>query len=302
MATRIAWWLNLDAPLELEQLGRYAEPARVRERAHALKARMQTLLHPDDVVLDGSRGASDHAGFIALAFCPTPSALSALARLGFAVPPAPHVDLLRTLSRRAFAARLGQTLPGAAYVESLAALEAHVVRPCLTDEWLLKRDFSFAARERRRVRGAKLDTSTLGFARRSFGRGQGLQVEPYVQRTADFAQHGYVSRQGVLLLGDPMLQHCDERGVWQASGPLPEGALTEPERAALAHSACEAGLSLQRAGYNGPFGVDAFRYVGERGEPAFQPRSEVNVRFSMGYPRELLERALALREPSTREV
>jgi hypothetical protein len=302
MATRIAWWLNLDAPLELEQLGRYAQRPGMRERARSLVERMHTLLSAHDVVLDGSRSASELPGFIALAFCPTPSALSALAALGFATPPATPAPLLRALTRRAFAARLGQTLPGAAYVESMSALEAQVARPSFTGQWLLKRDFSFAARERRRVREGRLDSSTAGFARRSFARGQGLQVEPYVERSADFALHGYVTAQGTLLLGDPMQQHCDERGVWQASGALSAGALGEREHEALVRCAAEAGRALQQAGYVGAFGVDAFHYKGEQGEPAFQPRSEVNVRFSMGYPRDLLERALALGEQGQAEV
>jgi hypothetical protein len=273
----------------------------VSERARALVARMRTLLAPEDVILDGSLGADDLPGFIGLAFCCTPSAREALMALGFA-PTVLPVELLRALTRRAFAARLGQTLPGAGYVDTLSELEAHIQKPCFTGEWLLKRDFSFAARERRRVRGNTLDTSTLGFARRSFALGQGLQVEPYVQRTVDFAQHGYVTARGALVLGEPLLQHCDARGVWQASEPLPSALLQPAEREALRHASWEAGEALRKEGYVGPFGVDAFRYWDEHGLLAFQPRSEVNVRFSMGYPRPLLERALAVEEPDPRKV
>jgi hypothetical protein len=293
MATRIAWWLNLDAAFELEQAGRYTPSPRVSERARELVPRMGTLVLPEDVVLDGSLGKQDLPHFQGLAFCNTPAALAALASLGFEPPPAPHVDVLRALTRRAFCARLGQTLPRAAYVTSLAELKAHIDTPCFTNEWLLKRDFSFAARERRRIRGRNLDASTLGFAKRSFALGQGLQVEPWLRRAADFAQHGYVCPGGAVLLSDPLLQHCDLRGAWQASEPLPSGLLEDSERAALRHATWQAGEALAEAGYIGPFGVDAFRYWGENGQHAFQPRSEINVRFSMGYPRALLERALS---------
>lgn len=294
MAARIAWWLNLDAPLELERLGRYNAGPRIQARALALRARMQTLLSPADVVLDGTLRAEELPGFQAIPFCPTPSAIDALSRLGFPAPPAPPAATLRELSRRAFAARLGQTLPGATYVTTLRELQEHVAEPSFSSEWLLKRDFSFAARERRRVRGGGLDLSTLGFAKRSFARAEGLQVEPHVQRSADFALHGYLTEQGTLLIGEPMLQHCDVRGVWQSSELLPTGALTEAEREALTESARVAGAALRAAGYHGPFGVDAFRYRDALGAQAFQPRSEVNVRFTMGYPRALLEHALAL--------
>jgi hypothetical protein len=302
MATRIAWWLNFDAAFELEEAERYTEDPRVIERAHTLISRMHSLVQPHDVVLDGQLRAQDLPGFVGLAFCSTPSALRALELRGFARPPALSLGQLRALTRRAFAARLGQTLPGAAYVESLAELEGCIARPCLGGEWLLKRDFSFAGRERRRVRGGALDVSTLGFAKRSFARAQGLQVEPYVQREADFAQHGYVAATQAVLLGDPLLQHCDERGVWQSTESLPSAALADEERAELLRATREAGEALRSAGYIGPFGVDAFRYQGERGLPAFQPRSEVNVRFSMGYPRALLERALAADRPDADKV
>jgi hypothetical protein len=141
-------------------------------------------------------------------------------------------------------------------------------------------------------RVATLDASSLGFARRSFALGQGLQVEPWCQRTHDFALHGYVFRSGKLLLGQPLAQHTDEQGSWLLSSALPEGALTDPERAALQHATREAGRALAAAGYFGPYGCDAFRYLDVDGEPAFQPRSEINARFSMGYPRGLLEAAL----------
>jgi hypothetical protein len=296
MATRIAWWLNLDANLELEQPARYRRRPELQGRMRTLATRMTTLLRPDDVVLDGTRDAPALGATLALAFCPTPSAAQALAALGFEPPASPPLAALRAVTARGFAAGLGQTLPGARYVRDLSELERAVREPSLSGEWLLKRDFSFAGRERRRVRGGQLDASTAGFARHSFARGQGLQLEPYLQREADFAQHGYLLPNGALLSAPALLQRCDARGVWQASTPLPEGALSESEAAALLGSLRTAGHALREAGYFGPFGVDAFRYrQGER--LAFQPRSEINPRFTMGYPRALLEQALAQPSP-----
>jgi hypothetical protein len=292
MATRIAWWLNLDANLELEEPARYRRRPELEARMRALAGRLTTLLHPDDVLLDGARDARALGAQRALAFCPTPSAARALSELGLPPPASPPLAVLRAVTRRSFAAALGQTLPGARYVRDMDELEAGVSEPSISGEWLLKRDFSFAGRERRRARGGELDASTAGFARRSFARGQGLQLEPCVQRDADFAQHGYILPNGELLAGPALLQRCDERGVWQASTPLPAGALSESEAAALLASLRRAGAALHESGYFGPFGVDAFRY--RHGDQlAFQPRSEINPRFTMGYPRALLERALA---------
>jgi hypothetical protein len=293
MATRIAWWLNLDANLELEAPRRYVRRPQLEARTRALRERMGMLLRPEDVVLEPPTRAAALPGVdLAMAFCPTPSAIQALAACGFAPPPAPPVTLLREVTRRGFAPeRLGQTLPGARYVRDMSQLEAALRAPCASGEWLLKRDFSFAGRERRRVRGGQLDASTAGFARRSFARAQGLQVEPYVERAGDFAQHGYLLASGELLLAPALLQHCDARGVWCGSTALPPAALSASELAALADSVRAAGAALHAAGYFGPFGVDAFRYQSAQGL-AFQPRSEINPRFTMGFPRELLEHAL----------
>jgi hypothetical protein len=293
MATRIAWWLNLDANLELEEPERYARRAGLDARVRALAARLSTLLSPDDVVLDGTRDARALGVNTALAFCPTPSAVRALARLGFASAPHPSLAVLRSVTRRSFAAGLGQCLPGARYIDNLGELEAALQTPSCSGEWLLKRDFSFAGRERRRVRGGRLDPPTLGFVKRSFARGQGLSLEPCLERDADFAQHGFLLASGELLLGPAMLQHCDARGVWQASTSLPAGALSAAEAAALCDSVRGAGAALREAGYFGPYGVDAFRYR-HAGRLAFQPRCEINPRFTMGYPRALLDQVLGL--------
>jgi len=76
--------------------------------------------------------------------------------------------------------------------------------------------FSFAGREQRRVRGSGkghvIDASTRGFCARSFERGEGLQVEPWVERLADFSCHGYVTRAGTVLAGETREQQCDAMG------------------------------------------------------------------------------------------
>ena len=290
MAARIAWLLNLGAERELEEPRRHVVPGSSAEVSR-FRAHMQLLLRPDDRVIDVD---PDLAGCSeTLAFCPTPSALARIRALGRVPPPAPAVEVLARVNARSFCAALGQTLPDAAYVRDMPALLRVIARD-VPDGFLLKRDFSFAGRERRRVLHGVLDRSTEGFAQRSFARGQGLQVEPWLARTHDFAQHGYVCESGAVLVGAPMLQQCDARGVWQRSETLPDGALAAHERAQLADSLMRAGNALAAAGYFGPYGIDAFRYVGRDGAARFQPLCEVNARFSMGYPRALLERALGV--------
>jgi hypothetical protein len=303
MATRVAWLLNLGAEAELEDPRRDAWSPALASQIADFRARMTALLAPDDRVIDVDDDV--RACDLALAFCPTPRALGRIAAAGLVPPAAPPLAVLARVNGRGFCAALGQTLPGATHVRSLPDLLAAIAGDA-PDGWLLKRDLSFAGRERRRVQDGTLDASTEGFARRSFARGQGLQVEPWLERTADFAQHGYVLPSGRVLLGAPLAQHCDARGVWQSSGPLADDALSAHERDLLARSVADAGRALVAAGYFGPYGIDAFRYRARDGSLRFQPRSELNARFSMGYPRALLEHALGvagaaalITEPST---
>ena len=211
--------MNLDADVELSA-PRHYRPAQERElRIEKLLSRMGTLLRADDLVL-GPDAPSLPAGARVLTFCPTPHALGRLAALGLSPSlPAPSLDVLREANGRAFCARLGQTLPGAAYVYTMEMLDEIIQRAGPEQELLLKRPFGFAGRERRRVIGGVLDASTAGFAARSFRAGEGLQVEPWLRRGRDFARHGYLAEDGRLLRGPLMVQHCDAMGRWQGSAP-----------------------------------------------------------------------------------
>ncbi|HEY6881993.1 MAG TPA: hypothetical protein VI299_28385, partial [Polyangiales bacterium] len=271
----IAFLLNLDAELELTD-ARHRTPAAIQARIAALRSRIAFLTSEDRVI-----GDDDIAGCTrAVAYCPTPRALARIREAGLPVPAAPPYEVLRSVNARAFCAALGQTLPGARYVCDMDALRATLDGGA----WLLKRDFGFAGRERRQVQGGVLDAASEGFARRSFARGEGLQVEPWLAIELEVCQHGYITPGGQCLLAAPRLQHCDARGSWLTSVELPAETLHADEVTALAASTELACTKLREAGYFGPFVLDAFRYRDAAGTH-FQPRSELNARLSMGYPR-----------------
>jgi hypothetical protein len=58
--------------------------------------------------------------------------------------------------------------------------------------------------------------------------------------------------------------------------------MTGAEHEALLEAAHGAAAALAAAGYFGPFGVDAYRYAAA-GVMAYNPRSEINARYSMGW-------------------
>ena len=293
---RIAWLLNLDADRELQDPLRY-RPTRRSASAGAWHERTADLVAREDIVL----GDDVHAALAAenlrpedcavQVFCPTPRALARVTALGFAAPPAPTLEILRQANDRAFCASVGQALPGAAFVSDMPALERHLQQPSPTGTYVIKRAFSFAGREQRRVQHGVLDASTRGFCARSFANREGLQVEPWVQRLADFCRHAYLSRAGALSIGATREQRIDPLGRFLGVS-TGAAALTAGEDEKLAAELTLTAAALRALGYFGPFGIDAFRYRGVQGEVLWNPRCEINARFTMGYPRALLLQSL----------
>jgi hypothetical protein len=290
-----AWVLNFDADDELARPAGYTPSRAVAARAPALVERVAPLVCPGDVVIEPRPGgAFDPASraptaLIGRAWCPTPRALAVLRRAGVAPAPAPPLDVLRRANHRRFCAELGQPLPGARYVAALDELEAVIAGPSPAGHWLLKRPFGFAGRGRLRVAEGALEASArrwvlASLAPRALNVGDvGLQVEPWVERRGDFSLHGHVSRNGAIRLGEPCVQRCDARGAYLDAARAAAGDLDERERRDLEAAAAEAGRALADAGYFGPFGVDAFRWADERGRLLFNPRGEINARYTMAW-------------------
>lgn len=277
----IAWVLNLDADLELAARGRYA-PSRSVLRAMAPHvARLATsLLDPSDLLVDAATPPGSARGLPGRAFCPTPRALAQLEWAGADPEPHPSLEILRGANSRAFAASLGQTLPGAAFATSLEeALAVLRTAPAGGRGWRIKRAFGMAGRGQRVVRGA-VGEADLAFLSASL-RDAGVQIEPDVAIETEYAMHGRITPEGGRQVGRLVRQRCDPRGAWLATERI-EGA-APPEAETLCEEAERVGAALWQAGYFGPYGLDAFTYRLGSGELRLQPRSEVNARYSMGW-------------------
>ncbi len=291
MAARLAWVLNLDADLELGAGARYQPTMGVRLAAKAHGARLAaSLLGPDDVLVDETCREPIARGLPGRAFCPTPRALAILVRAGAEPEPHPSVDVLRRVNSRAFASSLGATMPGAAFVTEIDAARSMLAAPPpLGEAWRIKHAFRMAGRHQRVVVPSAIDARDLAFLRAGLARG-GLQIEPNVAIDDEYALHGLIAEDGSSHLGRLVRQRCDARGAWLATEPIPlphegPGDLSGPAGIArrLAEESRAVAGALFRAGYFGPFGVDAYTYRGRSGELCFQPRSEINARYSMGF-------------------
>jgi hypothetical protein len=283
MAVQRIWILNFDADDELAHPVGYTPAASVLTRFASLSTRLSGLVPPDDDVIPVSSNERrpTKARREGRAFCPTPRALRELDRAGAILPEAPPLDVLRRVNHRAFCADIGQFLPGARYVRSRDELLETLA--AATGPWVMKRAFGFAGRGRQRLRSNHLDASVEPFVRVALESGEGLEVEPWVRRVIDVGLHGFISRAGTVTMGDPTRQDTDDTGAWVRSAPLVGGVLTPAEEDAFSEAGESAGDALARAGYFGPFGIDGFRWKDEHGTIRFNPRSEINARYSMGW-------------------
>lgn len=282
-ARRFAWILNLDADLELAARHAYTPKQSVREAMRPWASLLAaSLLEPDDVLVDESTPPLSAPELVGRAFCPTPRAVATLVRAGIEPEPHPSVDVLRLVNSRAFAASLGPTLPGAAFVTELdAALALLAGAPPVGEGWRVKRNFGMTGRGQRVVLGAT--EADLAFVRAGLDEG-GVQVEPNVAIDAEYAIHGLLTETGAFELGAPVRQRCDARGAWLSTEPLLSPSPNERAVIArLAEEASRVAAALGSAGYFGPFGVDAYAYRGARGTLELQLRSEINARYSMGF-------------------
>lgn len=284
----VAWVFNLDAEDELARGGPHTPTQVMRARVEALLPTLRALMEPDDEVLWPPTPAPIRAR-LGRAWCPTPWACEQLRRAGVTVPAAPSASVLRRVNHRLFAHALGQALPGARFVMTEAELREALAdtrmieRVSSEQNWLMKRPLGYAGRGRRKIRAGLWSDADRTWISAALRTGDGLQVEPLVARELDCALHGLVAPDGSVTFGQPALSTIDEAGAWVSTERAMAGVLSAAEQTSLVHEAQVTATALFDAGYFGPFGLDAFRWRAPDGALHFQPRCELNARYSMGW-------------------
>ncbi len=285
MAARAAWVLNLDADVELAAHpgARYTPTRAVLEATRKHASRLAGSLVPyEDLVVDDDTPPGAAANLVGRAFCPTPRAIALLVRAGATPEAHPSRDVLRAVNSRAFAASLGPTLLGAAFVHDLPTALAHLrAAPPGGDAWRMKRAFGMAGRGQR-LAGSTPSAADVAFLEAGFEEG-GVQIEPNLVLDAEYAIHGHLEANGERRLGALVRQECDARGAWQSTHVVEDPSPLGEIASGIAAEARTVADALANAGYFGPFGVDAFTYRDAGGRLCLQPRSEINARYSMGF-------------------
>lgn len=278
MAVPVAWVLNLDADFELANRGPWEPSNALSEVLEEVSKEAEHLLAPGDLLVQGDTKVPP--GTVGRAWCPTPSAIARLEAAGATPEKSPSLEVLKAVNDRAFSASMGQTLAGAGFVVDLQNVRKIVRRRQIP--WLLKRAFGAAGRGQRRVGPGALSDAEVAWVEASLREG-GLQVEPLVDIELELVIHGLLHPDGAVEIHEPMVQECDELGVWLKTRSPREGELSPSEAAQLDQSAFLVAGSLAKAGYFGPFGVDAYRWVKGSGERLLNPRGEINARYTMGW-------------------
>lgn len=256
----------------------------MRARCEQLVGRVAGLWREGDrVLIPGDALPRAEGAWRGLAWCPTPGALRALKATGARVGEVPPWAVLRAVNHRSFSAKIGQWLPGAAYVRDESELRAALAERSCTDAWLFKKPLGYSGRGRLRMRGDEPDAHSWQWLRAALAEGEGLQVEPAVERVADYGLHGYVAREGSVTWGALTEQRCDANGQWLESLRAKDAALTASARDELSEVGERVAAALGAAGYWGPFGIDAFAWRDESGVVRFNALCEVNARYSMGW-------------------
>jgi len=147
--------------------------------------------------------------------------------------------------------------------------------------WIVKAPMSAAGRLRLRRRGPTLDDPARARVRRLLDRFGELLFEPWLERVRDLGCCGRVAEAGDIDIDLPHAIHADEVGIVRGIDIGP--AVVESQtRDALVQTARATGTALHNQGYRGPFGIDAFEYVDDRGQRQLRPLVEINARHTFG--------------------
>jgi hypothetical protein len=191
-------------------------------------------------------------------------------------------EISAAVNHRAFGLKvaqdLGCALPCAKMVASMADLAEHLAATGLSC-WVVKAPLSAAGRERHieRCAGGLGVPQTRHRLEGLFTRHGSLLFEPWLARTEDLGTAAY------LYAEDPRLasfhrQLVDDDGRFYGIELLPLSAIDLE----LSRTVEAVGDALRRAGYVGPFGVDAWRYRDPSGTVRLNPLGEINARMTFG--------------------
>jgi hypothetical protein len=232
-----------------------------------------------------------------LAWCETPSAAAHRrgarpSRISWDAPlhdllwqlPVPPPDVVARVHHRAFclqvAQEIGCALPGARMVESLPELDRVLRAAPPYSYWVVKAPLSASGRSRHIERNgpALTDRKSRRTVERLFDHHGPLLFEPWMKRTEDFGVSALLGPDHLKIVGLHG-QRIDSKGQFAGIDLHPD--LSKQDRDRLLSTVEAVAAALRRAGYVGPFGIDAWRYRTAAGT-VLHPLGEINARMTFG--------------------
>lgn len=203
--------------------------------------------------------------------------------------PTASPEVVAKAHHRAFhlqvAEELGCALPGARMIESIAELDQ-----VSCSAWVVKAPLSASGRSRYIQRSGSMDLKACRTVEGLFRDHGPLLFEPWMDRTADFGCSALLTPDGLRIVGFHR-QAVDIKGQF-AGIELPAAPPEGMEEAVKGVAA-----ALRKAGYVGPFGIDAWEYR-TSGGIAFNPLGEINARMTFGLVAWALVERLGIEGPA----
>lgn len=201
---------------------------------------------------------------------------------------APPLDVVRAANSRRFSSewevRLGTALPGAVVLDDPVGVQ-DALNALGVMRWVIKSEFSHAARERILGQGTTLEPAAAAWIRKRLERDSVLFLEPWVDRVTEIGVQWTVERDGTVTLEGvtELLTHPDGRYLGSRFQGVDREAAWIRE---AVDASCQVATDLGRKGYFGPLGIDAMLYrdpagVGAGGL-AVRPIQDINARWTMG--------------------
>ena len=197
--------------------------------------------------------------------------------------PTPPPAVVAAVHHRAFclqvAREIGCALPGARMVESFAELDR--ILQTAPPAWVVKAPLSASGRFRYIERnGPTLNNpKTRRTVERLFEHHGSLLFEPWMDRTEDFGVSALLGPSDLRIVGIHG-QRVDHKGQFAGIDLHPD--LSGQDRHQLLETVEAVAAALRRAGYVGPFGIDAWRYRRADGSIHLHPLGEINARMTFG--------------------
>ena len=215
---------------------------------------------------------------------------------------APPRDVVRLANSREYSAPREEPPDDdsdfATLCRTLGQVLACVERLPATTAWVIKANWSHAARERILGRGPMISNADIQWVKQRLARDGVVCWEPWLQREAEIGIQWHIPRGGppqlvaiTELLVDARGQYVGTRALAgsvafrSAKGrPFAERKATLPEWALPAAEATRPAVNdLAQRGYFGPVGIDAMRYIHPDWNFArTRPLQDINARWTMG--------------------